>query len=544
MIRSIFMMLTLLLTCSAAWAFEPTPPDTTKGIIDKGKIQVALQNARLKYQNGDTRGALAAYRNVLVDDPNNAVAHYRIAECQNDVENFKSALESLDKAVALKPDVNKESEYLYGLIYHRLNELDQAITHYTAFKTALNNPKKDEEYQVSVYIAQCERAKDRMNNPVDAEVKNIGKIINSRYDEYQPTISPDGQTLYFTGRRPDSKGGQRATDGKYYEDVYFCKWDAATSNWSEPEGVVGKVNTDDWDAISHISPDGQYLYLTQNIFNYTKSADITYTKLTGSGKWGNPKKLGKTINTSYFESSASITGDGETMFFISERAGEGLGRGDIWMAKKISRREWGEPVNLGAVVNSTEDENFVHVHPSGKILFFSSKGHDGIGGYDIFKSELVDGNWTKPVNLGYPINTTADDAHFKITNDGKMGYFTSDRDNGFGDNDIYTVDLEKYPVLKAGMIFRTHGVIAGTVFNNDGQPVACTVEIFDKKSGRKLDEVKTTDKGEFSIELIGNKTYELRVAPEGYGMAREDVELTLLEREDTKIVKDLIVKKK
>jgi tetratricopeptide (TPR) repeat protein len=447
--RSVFLTVVLLMAAMVgeSMANVASAPDTTKNIIDKGKITVALAKARNMFLGNDVRGALQEYKNVNIDDPQNAVVHFRIGECHYYLKNYATAIESLEESRAMDPAGHKELDHVFGMTYHKLERLDEAIECFTRFKATLKNDKLIEEFQVQVYIDQCKLAKEQMKSPVNAQMKNMGRAINSRHPDYNPVISPDGKTLLITSRRQDTKGGGRTEyDKGFYSDVYQSNWNAETSSWSELEKISGKVNTEEWDAANCFSADGMYLYITRNIELATKSSDIYFTKLSGSGKWGTPKSIGKAVNSSYFESSATLTADEQVMYFITERPG-GIGRGDIWKVEKISRREWGEAVNLGASANTPDDENTVWVSPDGKYLFYSSKGPGGLGGSDIYRAEIKDGVVSAGVNLGYPINTVWDESHFKISADGKTAYCTATRPNGLGDHDVYTIDLTNYPLM-------------------------------------------------------------------------------------------------
>ena len=303
-------------------------------------------------------------------------------------------------------------------------------------------------------MKQCELAQKMLKNPIDVKIVNAGNNINSQYDDYSPSVSQDGKTMILTSRRSDTKGGQiHPGDGKYFEDVYISRLDSATQAWSKSTPIAGKINTNGFDASMCIAPDGQVIYLYVNIAGKTGSGDIWASKLSSSGKWASPKaikvsddiKKTERVNSSYFESSATITGDGETMYFVSERPG-GQGNGDIYMAKKKGSA-WGKAVNLGDLINTEFSEISVFVHPDGNTLFFSSKGHDNMGGLDIFKSVKKDGEWSKPQNLGVPINTINDDLHFILMADNKLAYYSSEKGTGIGGRDIYAIDLSKIDIL-------------------------------------------------------------------------------------------------
>ncbi len=535
----------MLFSYSSAIAIHVSEPDSSQNLVDKAKIQLKMQTAKHKFYEQDIRGALNLYREIIADFPEHAPALYRIGECHTSLKNFDLALEYLDKATAIQKDVNKESDLLYGKVYHRLGKLDEAIEAFERFKQTIKSEKQLEEYNVVAYINQCKYAKEMMEKPVDVKINNMGRNVNSRYGDYAPSFTTDMKQMIFTSRRPDTKGGGTDVlgDHKYYEDIYYTTWDAENNEWALAEPIQGKINTEFHDASLSISPDGTFIYIYYNIYGATKSGDIYVSKLSSSGKWSKPKPMEKTINSSYWESSASVTADGNTMYFVSERSG-GQGSADIYEVKKISKREWGEPVNLGAVVNTPEDENTVYVHPSGKVLFFSSKGHNSMGGYDVFKSEKINGKWSKPVNLGYPINTVDDDLHFVVSTDAKTGYYSAFKSTGLGERDIYTVDLSNYPVLSPDFMNRTEGTLSGTVMDKaSGKSVDCMVEVYDVATGSKVGEAKLDANGKYSINLPLNKKYEIKAKPEGYKQASDTVNFKAAERGATEEVRHLVVEK-
>ena len=283
-----------------------------------------------------------------------------------------------------------------------------------------------------------------MAHPVNVKIKNLGHDINSEYDDGEPQITADGKTIYFTSRRPDTKGGGiDPNTGQYYDDIYSSAWNDEANKWN-PAVNVDELNTAGHDAVLGISPDGNTIFVYRNVPKVTGSGDIYFSTKKADGKWQPPKPMPKPINSSFFEGSCSLTPDGNYLYFVSERNG-GYGNGDIWRSKRIGKGQWGKPVNLGPTVNTIGDEMSVFMYPDGKTLFFSSNGHNTMGGYDIFMTQMkADSSWTEPINLGYPINTTKDEKTFTMTADGKKAYITSNKDNGLGGYDIYEVDMSNY----------------------------------------------------------------------------------------------------
>ena len=423
-------------------------PDTTLNMVEMGKVQKWMADARHKMFERDWRGALTLYREVLVIDKTNAKAEYRIAECQFELYAYSFALKHLETAEKLEgAEVNKEFLYLRGKIHQRLGKLDEAIADFEAFKATLKESEnKIEEYHLNKWIDDCHFAQKAMAAPLDLEVAPVLGDINSRYREYGAIPSDDGTELYFSSRRQNTTGGNVAGDKVFYSDIYVAKWDAATNSWLDPEHAEGKVNRDEFDDATHIHTDedgNQIMYLTLNVNGYTKSSDIAYSKKSKKGTWGKPKLLAKKskggINTTFVESSATLTGDGNTMYFVAEGL-KGLGQLDIYKSTKDGSG-WSEPVNMGPILNTKDDENTVWVTPDGNTLYFSSNGRLGVGGYDIYVSNFSNGQWSEPKNLGYPINSLDNDTHLRITKDGSRAFFTSVRVDGKGFHDIYQVNL-------------------------------------------------------------------------------------------------------
>ena len=208
----------------------------------------------------------------------------------------------------------------------------------------------------------------------------MGSKLNSKGPEYAPSISNDGKYLMFTSRRPDTKGGNvyQYFDHQYFSDIYLSKWDSINSSWSSPSNKLGKINTDYYDASLSFKPDNSII-IYRNILDVTKSGDIYEASYNKNDSWNSPKpilyknkEVSNKINSSYFESSASITQDESYIYFVSERA-SGLGKTDIYYVKK-NDKTYSDPIHLGDDINTNGDEKCVFIHPSGEILFFTSNG--------------------------------------------------------------------------------------------------------------------------------------------------------------------------
>ncbi len=496
-----------------------------------GKIayKFKMQDARHKFlTEGNVRESLNIYREILKSYTNDAMVNYRIAECYYRLKKYDLAVEYFQNARKIDVEVDDELQYNIAEAYYKNNQLDEALKSFNAFNE-IASKKDKKELEVTKRIAQVNYAKKMIAAPVKVKIENLGNKINSRGGDYSPSISADGRTMIFTSRRSDTKGGgvDKAGDFKYFEDIYISEWDTVDNVWQKARPIEGKLNTDGHDASLSISPDGKQIFIYRND-GRLYIGDIFVSKKRTSGGWGTPKALDKPINSTYFESSACLSADGNKLFFVSEKEGKkygSQGRGDIYMAEKISKRVWGEPKNLGSIINTPMDEISVFIHPDGKTLFFSSKGHMSIGGLDIFMSKMQpDSTWGKPENLGYPINTVGDDVHFVLSTDGKSAHYSSIREDGLGERDIYKIDLTDYPILSEG-VTTTLSILKGKILSGEEKVPADIT--FKDASGKQVAKTLSDDNGDYFITLDGGNKYSAVVSAVGYKTITIDIDLPL-----------------
>ncbi|MBI5218859.1 MAG: PD40 domain-containing protein [Bacteroidia bacterium] len=514
-----------------------------------GKSKIKMGQAWLKFNDGDYYGALRIYRKIYDSIPDDPEVNFRIGQCYIALKQINNALPHLQKANQKDSLIDKELPFLLGQALQFSGKIDAAMSCYYKFKSTLK-PRQLEHHHVNVLLMQCQTAKEMMSKPVDVKIKNIGQSVNSKYTDANPSITADGKTFIFTSRRPNAKGDNiDPNTDDYYDDVYISKWEDAAKTWAQATPISGQINTEGYDADLSISPDGNKIFLYKNIPGETQSGDIYISDKQPDGTWGKPNPLGKNINSTYFESSACVTADGNTLYFVSEREGFGIesyGMGDIYMAKSEGS-DWGKPVNLGSLINTVDDEIGVFIHPDGKTLFFSSNGHNTMGGHDIFMSTLQDGKWTTPVNLGYPINTTKEEIHFILSMDGKKAYISSNRDGGMGGYDIWEVDMTNYyKSLNKDLANSLSGpvlsIIKGTVIDGESKPVQ--TEIIFKDESNSETKVKTNEKGEYFVTLPAEKKYELIIDNENFMQFKFSFKLPGSKTETFTMTKHIILKKK
>lgn len=519
------------LTLSFNYAAAEKNNDTSK--VSKGKYWYKLIKAKSRAGEGDYNGALRIYRKIYDNNPDDPKINFYMGGCYLKLLEMREAIGYLKVTEKLQPGIDINLHFFLGQAYQYLGKLDSALTEYSKYKALLKEGQLKGN-PVNEFLSQIEVARKYMETPVNVIVKNAGGNVNSEYDDGMPSITSEWDQLFFTSRRPDTKGGGvNPETGLYYDDIYVSEWDTVNNKWAVAENNENDLNTAGQDAVACFSSEGNIIYVYRNLGKSTGSGDIYYSKKRPDGKWGKPRAFGKPVNSTYYEGSCSISPDGKTIYFVSERKG-GFGNADIWTSTKIDKKTWSKPVNLGAVINSENDEMNVFLHSDGKTLFFATNGYKTMGGYDIFMTQLNDdGSWKQPLNLCYPINTSKDEKTFTMTSGGEKAYITSNREKGYGGSDIYEIDLSSYefpyqpgesriPVSKADP---NMPVFKGSVMeSNAAQPLNAEISIKDLVSG-KITKTLTNEEGEYYITLKGNREYEISVEKAGYKKFSEKIKM-------------------
>ncbi|WP_176955840.1 OmpA family protein [Catalinimonas alkaloidigena] len=397
-----------------------------------------------QYNFGDKRDAGETYRQALGINPDNVRANYMAGICYLETIHKEKALTYLLKAYELAPEISPDILYLIARAYHYGEQFDEAIGYYQRYLSDVE-AKKGQQYskskaqeltkQTERNIYECNVGKELMASPVPMDITSISEAVNTVELEYAPAITSDESFMIFTSRRAGGMSPDKANDNLFYEDIYITH--RQNGKWNAPKLLEG-VNTETHDASINISPDGSMLMLYQD----DNGGDIFVSyKEKKEDEWSKPRPISDNVNSEFRESAASISADGKRLFFTSDRPG-GYGGADIYMSEAYGKNKWGQPVNLGPAINSEYDDDSPVLSYDGTTLYFSSKGHRGMGGFDVFKSEWNDssGTWMNAENLGYPINTPDDDDHYTVSADGMRAYYASVKDNiGVGDMDIFMI---------------------------------------------------------------------------------------------------------
>ncbi len=409
--------------------------------IAQSKAYLEQADAIYQYQKEAIEIAKEMYVQAADLDPSNIRANWMAGKLYIETINKDKALKYFQQVAGLDPNYRFDIDYQIGQAYHYGFDFDNAITYYEKYKKKYFSKSKyrgkDRTRLVTVdrRLFECKNAKDIISKPTQYSIESIGEEINSVWPDYAPVISEDGSVMIFTSRRQeDNTSSDVDSDNFYFEEVFISRKEGG--KWTPAKNIGAPINTAYHDANIALSADGNRLYLYKD----TGHGDIYYSDYK-EGEWSKPKFLSNRINSSiYAENSISETSSPGVVIYSSDRPG-GQGGIDLYYCVTDSKGNWYKSKSLGSVINTKYDEDSPFLDYDGKTLYFSSAGHKGYGRYDVFRSvyDSVKAEWSKPENLGYPVNTPDDELYFQPTKGGRTAYFASVREGGLGFTDIFMV---------------------------------------------------------------------------------------------------------
>lgn len=449
--------------------------------------------------------AAKEWRNVLGMDPENINVNYKLGYCLLQTETNKvDALKYLEKATSKSLnasydpfDPNEkgapvEALYYLAIAQHLNMKFDDSNVSLEKMKSEVNKNHRLSA-QINRAMAVNEVAKKQVAAPKKYKIKNAGKTLNSSFADFGPVLTFDESSIFYTSRRlrPDSTNANiRDFETDKYRDDIYVSFKGRDGQWTQPELL--NLNSDDHDATISVSPDGNTLFIYQDSLG---DGQVKYSTLIGE-TWNAPVKLGSDINSKYWETHCTISASGNELYFVSDRP-NGQGKRDIYRCNKNVDGTWGKAENLGGIINTAYDEDAPFLSPDGRYLYFASKGHETMGGFDLFVSKKdKDGNWGAPENMGYPLNTVDDDVFFQPMADGKRAYYSSRRDGGSGDLDIYEVEM---PEAMGAQLATLKGIFKPV--QGKTLPENLKVTVFNTKSGEKQEAPGNSKDGEFLAVL-------------------------------------------
>lgn len=543
-IKYIFIAAILICLSQEAFAQVPNTRNSYNLNLSKSKIDpnsprgISIRETIEGDKTFDLKGlalgqALQHYLHAYNYDSYNPLLNYKIGVCYLYTINKVRAIPYLEKAFRIKPNINRDIHYLLGLAYQLNSEWDKAISEFEKYKVVLT-PELIIAMtgEITKRIDECETGKRLMQNPISVTIENLGAVVNSVFPEFAPFVTADESKLFFTARKDNTTGNEiDEKDYEFYEDIYVTEKE--NGKWGAPKNLGYPVNTYIHDGTGGLSPDGQRLFIYNGNQN---GGDLFESKLVGYD-WTEPVSLGKKINTKYHESSACLSSDQKTLYFVSDRPDLSYGGRDIFMSHLDKRGEWGPPENLGPIINTAYDEDGIFMHADDKTLFFSSKGHTTMGGYDIFWSKYNDSTrtWSSPVNIGYPINSPDDDVFFVLSANGEHGYYASVKNDGYGEKDLYMISFLKNEKMKLDTSKYIININPITLFKGrvlDAKtllPLQASIEIVDNTYGLTISTLQSNSKtGKFLVTLTGGRNYGIYVSAPEYLFHSENVNIPVI----------------
>jgi len=447
------------------------------------------------YREGDFRKAIGYFKKTLNKESDFVPAYYQLASIFYKRKDYKKSEEYYKKSIKIDSFFNTQVYYSVAIVLEKQGELEEALKYYEEF---LNKSKLDGDHEkkARLKIRNLPFRINAIKHPVSFKPESLGKNINTGNNEYLPVLTGDNMKLIFT-RRVNNQ-----------EDFYMSyrengKWQKALP--------VEELNTLANEGAHTLTPDGKTMIFTVCDRRRTiGSCDLMVTKKI-DGEWTKPSNLGSVVNSPFWESQPSISADGKVLYFASDRPGC-IGGKDIWYSVKDRAGKWTAPVCLDTMINTPADDKAPYIHPDNRTLYFTSSGHIGMGGFDLFKSKEINGKWSKPQNLGYPINTVNDEGALFVSLDGKTAYFSTDRSQEAKRKnlDIYYFNLDDN--LQPDRVTYVKGV----VFDKKSlEKLSAKLELFDNSTGKRIVDIKT-DKDTFLLPLKMGTDYNFSVSKIGY----------------------------
>lgn len=385
--------------------------------------------------------------------------NYKIAQCYLNANlGKKNAIPYLEFIVK-QPKFVHETWLELGKAYHYNYQFEKAREAYNKFK---EKAKGNDINIVDRLIETCINAEEIVKKPLDVTFINLGKQVNSEYADYYPFCPSDESFVVFTTRRK-TPGAVVEYDGLYASDIFITE--DVNGEFQKAKSVGPMINTAEDEECVGLTHDGHSMFI---YIDHTASVGDIYMSHKDKKGFGKTEPFGITINSKYLESSGSTNEAEDILVFASNKPG-GKGGSDIYLSKKLPGNEWSEPQNLGSSINTKYDEDFPQLSEDGKTIYFSSKGHNSMGGFDIFKSTYNSqtNTWNEPKNIGFPINTTEDDLHYAVSKSGHEAYISAVRDEGFGDLDIYRVIINSVEAPLTAFVGNLFMNDSTTAFNSE-----------------------------------------------------------------------------
>jgi outer membrane protein OmpA-like peptidoglycan-associated protein/Tol biopolymer transport system component len=496
---------------------------------------LALKKGKEFYDDDKYADAIPYLEQALQSNPESAEILYKLGMSYRYTEKYDEAIIHFTKLESIDEDYSPWSYYEIAMAYQRSGKSDQAINSLNKFLDKYpNDATHTKFYQMGQYRLHYVREQQNLlkaPNTMKEPVK-VSLTSNSPSDDYMPMLNPTGTKLYFTSQRLGGISSEAATEKEGDEDIYVIE--KSGSSWTDPTLLPEPINSSNHEGAACFSADGQVMvYTACGREGGVGSCDLYISTLDGD-QWSKPINMGNVVNSKKWDSQPTLSFDGSKIIFASTREG-GYGDEDIYMIEKNIFGEWGPAMNLGPAVNTPFSDFSPFLSQDGKTLYFSSEGHPGYGGYDLFKTVLENGKWSVPANLGKPLNTAGDDRYFTIGGSGEMGYFASNRG---GDNmDLYSIeipeDMRPQPTV----------VVSGVVTSEKTKAkIGAYVLVEDLNTGELIAVNKSNSlTGKYLVVLPAGRSYSVSANKEGFFFFSQSFEVPTTTRYQ-EIIKDISLK--
>ena len=502
-------------------------PFTAQSKAYKKKHKRTWSEANFFYEAEDYEMALSLYANIYLLDEDYDEINFRIGTCYLNIpgEKKKSIL-YFQKAKAAG---YTEAYFWLARAYHVAEQFEQEKKNYQLYKS-----KEDKliiEKEVERYLDIASRAEIAINNPVFVKIENLGSSINTEYSEVIPFITADKSKLVFSSKRP-GRFGIYENENKNGSDVYVAEREG--DSWVNAHKMGFEINTEMNDLVVGMNDLGTILLVNRT--QKGKDYGNLFLCENKGGIWLKPVMLSEDINSQHKESSACITADGKFIYFSSNRSG-GLGGKDIWGVKQLPNGKWAKPSNIGGIINSPYDEEAPFISPNGQTLYFSSNGHETIGGYDVHNAESrADGSWEPPKNLGYPINTVDDDIYFSVEENDKTAYYSRFSGVGYGGSDIYEVQL----LYKESYLTPVKFIVKNP---KTQEPIDAMITLFVEETGKIYGYYLPNNKGEFLFVVKPEMKFNMEISADGFATNNTEFQITTDEVSDDMLFRETVMSK-
>ncbi len=514
-------IISLLLSCLLVTCLSAQPGNTivTKKTV-KGKAKKYYEEGRKLSFSGKLNDALKVFNKALEEEPNFIDVQLQVAGIYYEQKAYEKAEAGFEKVITLAPDYNKKVWYSLAFAEMKQDKFDEAVEH---FKQFINQKPRSASLveKAQKYVDDLSFLAEAMQNPVPFVPESLGNLINTEEAEYLPAITADGNTMIYT----------KLTRGQ--EDFYVSQF--IDGQWQEGKPITSLNRPRENEGAQSISADGKYIVFTVcNSREGLGSCDLFFSELD-KGEWSKPANVGHPVSSRAWESQPSISPDRRFLFFSSNRKEGSQGGKDLWVSERNKKGQWGVPTNLGPTINTERDEQAPFIHADGQTLYFMSNGHPGVGGHDLFFSRRQeDGSWGKPQNLGYPINTPANEGALIVSLDGKTAYFASDaKDPAAGasafddpNSKKADTDLYQFELYEAARPQAVTYVQAKVIDAKTRRPLVAKTDFIILPENKAHLEGSTDKAGEFLVCLPAGKDYALNVNKEGYLFHSENFALS------------------